>query len=745
MKILTVINVGYPLHGGAQITHHTFLAQLAEQFGHECVYVDSCAHGRAARGSRPRELAFRDTEELKQLLLRERPDVVIGALDVQHRLMPLTERFRVPTIAYLNSFEYCPPSRAEIRTWRLDSERVYPSRAERRLVLERADAILTNSDFLRRRLRRQQRVSAVTVYPPFDAASFGVARNNRGDAIAGVCGYPHKGADIFCALAEAFPDERFLMVGPLHHAYRARIQALRNVEHVPFSPPATYLRRAKLIIVPSQWPEPFGRVAVEAMANGIPTLVSRSGGLVEIAGRSGLSVARFRSARAWIRAVGDVLASRDALRRLGERGERRARRFLTAASLRAFEKVVRRVARLRRPRFAGPPVVAIHGATADRTAYARINAQWERALAVRGAWKLADAQANAAVAASADCRVFHDYRAEFTRLAVADEGFAVAVRTWDFGPFPSAWARKIAAEFDQLWVYSRWTRQQAIAAGVPSRMIKVVAPGFDPAVFSPRGPRLELATDKRFRFLCVGEPVARKGIDVLLAAYRLAFQRDDDVCLVIKTHGDETFYDGIRQTDSVARAAADRDGPEVLRISGHLSENEVAALYRSCSVGVFPYRAEGFCLPILEAMACGVPCIVPRFGACLDFCDQRNAYFVSARRIRAPVGRDFAINTLGASETVDAVDFCEIEPADLARRMRAVAGAADSDRSAKGRAAATAVRESFTWGHSAARAEANLRELVARGTPKRLQRAREEARRRRRVFEAARSLFLEGQ
>ncbi|HBT3344961.1 TPA: glycosyltransferase family 4 protein, partial [Klebsiella pneumoniae] len=36
-----------------------------------------------------------------------------------------------------------------------------------------------------------------------------------------------------------------------------------------------------LLIVPSQWPEPFGRVSVEAIRSGLPVIVSGSGGLTE--------------------------------------------------------------------------------------------------------------------------------------------------------------------------------------------------------------------------------------------------------------------------------------------------------------------------------------------------------------------------------------------------------------------------------------------------------------------------------
>jgi glycosyltransferase involved in cell wall biosynthesis len=46
-----------------------------------------------------------------------------------------------------------------------------------------------------------------------------------------------------------------------------------------------------------------------------------------------------------------------------------------------------------------------------------------------------------------------------------------------------------------------------------------------------------------------------------------------------------------------------------VRAPGYVSDDELLALYRSAAVLVLPSLYEGFGLPLLEAMACGTPCI----------------------------------------------------------------------------------------------------------------------------------------
>ena len=65
-------------------------------------------------------------------------------------------------------------------------------------------------------------------------------------------------------------------------------------------------------------------------------------------------------------------------------------------------------------------------------------------------------------------------------------------------------------------------------------------------------------------------------------------------------------------------------------VSGDLSLPQLRELYCLADYYLSPYRAEGFNLPVIEAIACGTPAIVTQGGATDDFCDDSNSLFIDA-------------------------------------------------------------------------------------------------------------------
>ena len=99
--------------------------------------------------------------------------------------------------------------------------------------------------------------------------------------------------------------------------------------------------------------------------------------------------------------------------------------------------------------------------------------------------------------------------------------------------------------------------------------------------------------------MCIRD--SRKGIDVLLEA--LASPHGPDVPLVLVG---QRGWGGVDPEAAARRAGL---APGRLRVLGQITDAELAVVLHRATVLAAPSRAEGFGLPVLEAMAAGVPVV----------------------------------------------------------------------------------------------------------------------------------------
>src|SRR5215218_2360821 len=260
--------------------------------------------------------------------------------------------------------------------------------------------------------------------------------------------------------------------------------------------------------------------------------------------------------------------------------------------------------------------------------------------------------------------ITHSWPPDF---APGSEGPTIAILPWEVGAPPRAWVHAVRERVDRVWVPSAFVRDGYVAGGMPPGIVDVVPNGVDLERFSPDGEvRAIDGPGAACTFLFVGGTIWRKGIDVLLAAWARAFGPGDDVRLVVKDFGVESSYKGQTSGDDVRALAARSDVAPVVYVTEDLPAAELPALYRAADVVVLPYRAEGFCLPALEAMACGVPVVHNGEGPTREFVGSAGGWPVPAARV--PLPENMEMLDLVAPGYVH-----EVDPAALAEQLRAIA------------------------------------------------------------------------
>ena len=191
-----------------------------------------------------------------------------------------------------------------------------------------------------------------------------------------------------------------------------------------------------------------------------------------------------------------------------------------------------------------------------------------------------------------------------------------------------------------------------------------------------------------------------KALDVLLKCYCNVFSAHDDVCLVIRFLRGASFNEQ-SALDALRVYQARPQAPEIEYLGNDLNAVEMAGLFSSCQCFVHVRADRGLGLPIIHAMARGLPVLAIGFGVALDLCRGEHAYFIPARIGLSTEKR------VGALETTDFPWNADPDQDMLRLLLRQVVENPGQAKE-KGAKARQYVKKYFTWEHSVAAVAARL-------------------------------------
>lgn len=233
--------------------------------------------------------------------------------------------------------------------------------------------------------------------------------------------------------------------------------------------------------------------------------------------------------------------------------------------------------------------------------------------------------------------IFHAHSYGYYQTIAAARSAAKGKRPFVFTPhFHPPWSmeggalrRALRAVFDPtlgqfavrradvvIGVSSSEMREMEKHLSVRSESVRIIPNGFHPDGFRPPPSRMEfrekLGVDADAPVvLFAGRLASNKGLQHLVPAFARVAQAHPRAQLVLA--GEDQGW-GARLRDEAARLGV----AERVRFTGHLSAHDYRAALACADAFVLPSEWEAFGIVLLEAMACGVPCVATRVGGAPD-------------------------------------------------------------------------------------------------------------------------------
>lgn len=174
---------------------------------------------------------------------------------------------------------------------------------------------------------------------------------------------------------------------------------------------------------------------------------------------------------------------------------------------------------------------------------------------------------------------------------------------------------------DEIFVCSKWAKG-IVEEETKHNCVKVIPLGVDRSIFNENNNVKRPATI----FFNCGKWEIRKGHDILPKAFDAAFSQSDNVELWMMC--DNPFLGEKQNDDWINYYGSFRLANKIRFIPRLKSHADVYNVMRRVDVGVFPVRAEGWNLELLELLSCGKHVITTNYSGHTEFVNKNNAKLI---------------------------------------------------------------------------------------------------------------------
>ena len=203
-------------------------------------------------------------------------------------------------------------------------------------------------------------------------------------------------------------------------------------------------------------------------------------------------------------------------------------------------------------------------------------------------------------------------------LIGADDAITVMARNGRLDPVRQALFRRC----DGYVAISPALEQRYHQAGLPAGNVRILPQGVDVDEFRPMAGSEETRREWGVPasspvLMFIGSLIHRKGIDVLLRAWAQIHAVRPDAHLVLV--GKHRFRGDPESERFLANEIARLPRTAAAHMHQLGVRHDVSRLLRAADLFLFPSRREGFGMVMIEAMACGLPCVVAALPGITNF------------------------------------------------------------------------------------------------------------------------------